>query len=318
MAPLSTLLVNFLGLGAVASLFHADRLDLSTLTGAQAVLGAVFPVLLLVEVGFLVYRHRKARGTLSRALKLPLLIYAVHAVISAYLFVDVLVWTQRAVAPFALFHAGMNVGWFVFAYLALELSHYVSHWLTHKVRILWCLHSPHHAVEHMNLSVVHANFLYQATWSTFVRVAICTFLGVPLPMLLFVLAIDGCWGSLIHVSEEAWRSGRLRGPLGRLFLSPVHHRVHHASNPEYIDKNFCNTLPVWDHLFGTFQDDIPGVPPKYGITRPVIPGNFADLYFGEIGCLLRDIAGARSVREAILYAVMPPGWKPTPQVAMNT
>jgi hypothetical protein len=173
----------------------------------------------------------------------------------------------------------------------------------------------------MNLTVIHANFLYQATYATFVRTAVCTALGVPMPLLLFVMAIDGCWGSLIHVSEEAWKSGRLPGVLGRMFLSPVHHRIHHASNPEYIDKNYCNTLPLWDKVFGTFQDEIKGVPPRYGLTRTVKPGSFADLYFGDLRLLAARLGGGAQFEEAVLYLVMPPGWKPgrsASYVAMNT
>jgi sterol desaturase/sphingolipid hydroxylase (fatty acid hydroxylase superfamily) len=310
MQELFTLATNLLGLDGVASLVHVGRIDVASLTGVQALLAVVFPVLLIAEICFLAYTHRAAPGTLSRALKLPLLAYATHAVLATFLSISVFLWTQTTAAKFALIDIPMNLIGFVYAYVVWELGHFVHHWSCHRVRLFWCLHAPHHAPTHINLSVVHAHFLYQGVHATFIRTAICTVLGVPIAMLLFVMAIDGCWGSLIHASEEAWPSGRLPGMLGRVFLSPAHHRVHHASNPEYIDKNFCNTLPLWDKLFGTFQDEIPTVALKYGVKRSLKPGSFVDFYFGEFLLLLRDVADARSFKEAGLYLVMPPDWRP--------
>jgi sterol desaturase/sphingolipid hydroxylase (fatty acid hydroxylase superfamily) len=303
------LLTNLFGLAGVMALVQTG-LDVYSLTGAQALIASIFPVLLLAEIGFLLFTYRAAPGTLSRALKLPLLVYAAHAFFAVYLRIDVLLWTAAFFSKYAPSQVPMTVVGFLYAYVVWELGHYVHHWSCHRVRLFWCLHAPHHAPNHMNLAVTHANFLYQGLHATFIRTAVCTVLGVPMPMLLFVMAIDGCWGSLIHVSEEAWKSGRLPGVLGRLFLSPMHHRVHHACNPEYIDKNFCNTLPLWDKLFGTFQNEIAGVPLRYGLTRTIKAGSFVDLYFGDLRLLLHDLAGARSLREAVLYLVMPPGWRP--------
>jgi hypothetical protein len=75
--------------------------------------------------------------------------------------------------------------------------------------------------------------------------------------------------------------------------------------------NYCNTLPIWDKIFGTLQDEMPGVKPVYGVTRDVKHLSFADMYFGEIGLLIRDIRNAPSLKIAIMHIVMPPGWTPT-------
>lgn len=124
------------------------------------------------------------------------------------------------------------------------------------------------------------------------------------------MVIDACWGALIHFSEELWPSGAIGGVLGRVILSPRHHRIHHSSNPEYIDKNFCNTLPIWDAVFRTLQHDVPGVKPVYGLNREVKPNSFIDMYFGEIYLLVRDVCAAPTLKQKILYILMPPGWKP--------
>jgi len=204
----------------------------------------------------------------------------------------------------------MSVSGFLYGYLAWELGHFVAHWSCHKVRLLWCLHSTHHAPTHMNLAVANANFFYQAAYSIFVKTAVCSALGVTTEILVLIAVIDACWGGLIHVSEEAWRKGRLPSFLNKIILSPIHHRIHHGCNPEYIDKNYCNTLPLWDKVFGTFQDEIKGVPVRYGVTRGVKEGCFFDLYFGEFLLLGRDLVNADSAREVMLYLFMPPGWTP--------
>jgi sterol desaturase/sphingolipid hydroxylase (fatty acid hydroxylase superfamily) len=281
-----------------------------SLADVVSLIAPIFPVLFALEMVFLVYIYRGSFNVLSRAVKLPLLIYVAHWAVGTFLYIDVFLSTQRFFSQLALFHVPVTVAGFLYAYVIWELGHFISHWSCHKVRLLWCIHAPHHAPNHMNLAVTNANFMYQETYATFVRTAICSALGVPMPLLLLAIVVDTCWGSLIHVSEEAWRKGRLPGLLGRVILSPIHHRVHHACNPEYIDKNYCNTLPLWDKVFGTYQDEIEGVPPRYGITRTLKPGSFVDLYFGEIVLLLKDVAGARSFTNAVLYVVMPPGWKP--------
>jgi sterol desaturase/sphingolipid hydroxylase (fatty acid hydroxylase superfamily) len=138
------LLANLLGLSGVVALVQTG-LDVYSLTGAQALIASIFPVLLLAEIGFLLYTYRAVPGTLSRALKLPLLVYATHAIVAAFLFVDVLFATEKFFAPFAPCHVPVNLLGFLYAYVVWELGHFLSHWSCHRVRLLWCLHAPHHA-----------------------------------------------------------------------------------------------------------------------------------------------------------------------------
>jgi sterol desaturase/sphingolipid hydroxylase (fatty acid hydroxylase superfamily) len=151
----------------------------------------------------------------------------------------------------------------------------------------------------------------QGTYATLVRTAICALLGVPIELLILCVVIDSCWGSLIHFSEELWPSGKFGFFIDRFILTPSDHRVHHSSNSEYIDTNYCNTLPIWDKIFGTLRREIPGVKPRYGLSRPQKPNSLLDMYFGEVGLLWQDIKSAASWRERILYLAMPPGWKPS-------
>ncbi|QTD90837.1 sterol desaturase family protein [Burkholderia anthina] len=305
---------GFFGLNGIASLFGDGRFDwhvLLTLHGFESIISPLFPLLLVAEILFLCFVYRSSARHLYAAYKAPVMMYVVNVAIAALVNLNVFVWTQQHFAAVAPFTATLRIRWFIYAYVVWELSHFVYHWTCHKVRLLWILHSPHHAPHHMNLSVIFTAFFLQGTYATFVRTAICSFLGVPIELLILCMVIDGCWGALIHFSEELWPSGRFGFFLDRWMLTPSDHRVHHASNTEYLDMNYCNTLPIWDKIFGTLQREIPGIKPKYGLVRQQKENSFSDMYFGEIGLLWRDIKNADSFSDRVLHIVMPPGWKPS-------
>lgn len=304
-------LVDFLGLGGLETLKSTHRMTLASfesIRGIEAVVSPIFPAILLCEIAFLVWAWHRSPGRLYGAYKIPVLMYAFNWIVGLLVNVDVFLWTQRHFSALAPFTATLRAGWFFYAYVVWELSHFVYHWTCHKVRLLWVLHSPHHAPTHMNLGVIFAAFFLQGTYANFVRTAICSVLGVPMELLILCMVIDACWGSLIHFSEELWPSGKSGSFLDTLLLMPADHRVHHSSNPEYIDTNYCNTLPIWDKLFGTLRREIPGIRPRYGLSRPQKPNDFTDTYFGEIGLLWHDIRNAGSWKNRLLLVVMPPGW----------
>ena len=305
--------VEFFGTGGIAALSEAHQLGwraLGTLPGIEAFIAPIFPALLVIELAFLVWINRRTPARLSAAYKIPVLMYVANAIIAALVSLEVFLWTQAFFSKLAPFTATIRIRWFVYAYIVWELSHFVYHWTCHKVRLLWCMHAPHHAPAHMNLSVIFTALFLQGTYATFVRTAICSVLGVPMPLLILCMVIDGCWGALIHFSEELWPSGAIGGVLGRVILSPLHHRIHHASNAEYIDKNYCNTLPLWDAVFRTLQHEVPGVKPVYGLNREVKQNSFMDMYFGEIYLLARDVRAAPTLKQKLQHIVMPPGWHP--------
>ncbi|WP_175787390.1 sterol desaturase family protein [Burkholderia anthina] len=305
--------VQFFGVSGLMALSSAHQLNwhaLLTLNGLEAAIAPIFPFAIVLEMAFLVWLNRRSTASIYAAYKIPVLMYVFNAAIAGVVNLNVFLWTQSHFAAFAPFTAPLRIRWFIYAYVVWEFSHFVYHWTCHKVRLLWCLHSPHHAPEHMNISVIFTAFFLQGAYATIVRTAICSFLGVPIELLFLVMVIDSCWGTLIHVSEEVWPSGKFRGVLGRLILNPAHHRVHHASNPEYLDMNYCNTLPIWDKIFGTLQHEIQGIKPVYGITRDVKNLSFTDMYFGEIWLLWKDIRNADSWKDRVLHIVMPPGWQP--------
>lgn len=134
-------------------------------------------------------------------------------------------------------------------------------------------------------------------------------LGVSPEMVAIILVIDGTWGTFIHCGEDAFENGRF-GWMEKLFITPSHHRVHHARNPLYLDTNFCVLLPFWDWLFGTLQNEKKEVKIEYGITRNVNTTSFIDMYFGECICLVRDLKNTPGWRDKLKLLFNPPGWEP--------
>jgi sterol desaturase/sphingolipid hydroxylase (fatty acid hydroxylase superfamily) len=207
----------------------------------------------------------------------------------------------------AIFKTSFTWYWLIYGYIVWEFGHFIYHYLAHKVRLLWCLHSTHHAPQTMNLSITFAHFFLEAPYADVIRTSTCILLGVNPLLLFFIMFIDGTWGAFIHVGENILKDGQL-GFLNRILLTPSHHRVHHARNPLYMDTNFCNLLNIWDRVFGTFQYEKKEIPVEYGITRKLNPNNFWDVYFGEIVILWKDVRKAPGIKNKFLYLFMPPGW----------
>ena len=126
-------------------------------------------------------------------------------------------------------------------YVIWEFAHFIYHYLAHKVRLLWCLHSTHHAPAAMNLSVSFAHFFLEAPYADIIRTTICIVLGVNPAMLFVIMFIDGTWGAFIHIGENLVKDARF-GFLGKMILTPSFHRVAPCQKPGR----------TWTPIFATF------------------------------------------------------------------
>ena len=310
MAVLQTILneiVAFLGISSWLTIIRTGNYGvLATYEGLTSAIGPIIPFLLVFEIiRGLVQKTFKARDY-----KLIFTIYVANRFLGTTISFGVVAFCIGAFEPYAIFTSSFTWYWILYGYVVWELAHFVYHFLAHKVRLLWCLHSTHHAPESMNLFVSHAHFFLEAPYADFVRTSIGILLGVSPPLLFFIMFIDGTWGAFIHAGENLLKDARL-GPLNRWILTPSHHRVHHSRNPLYIDTNYCNLLNVWDRVFGTLQTEQLEIPPEYGITRKMNPHSFWDVYVGEIAALGRDVVRAPGLKNKLLYLLMPPGWSHT-------
>ena len=194
---------------------------------------------------------------------------------------------------------------FVIAFIALDFAGYWIHRLAHEYNILWNNHIVHHSSEEFNLACA-----LRQSISVFFRIFTffllpAALLGVPEQVIAVVAPLHlfaQFWYHTRHVDKMGW--------LEHIIVTPSHHRVHHAINPQYMDKNYAQIFIVWDKLFGTFQEELKEVPPVYGITRPAATWNPIKINFQHAWLLMRDAIRAKSWRDKIRIWFMPTGWRP--------
>lgn len=188
------------------------------------------------------------------------------------------------------------------AFVLVDLLYYWFHRLSHEVNFLWAAHIVHHQSEEYNLSVALRQSWWQGLFSFWFYVPIAL-LGVHPVVIVSVAAVNTLYQFWIHTKAI----GRM-GPFEWLFNTPSHHRVHHGSDPKYIDRNHAGTLIIWDKLFGTFQRE--EEEPVYGITAPLRSWDPLTANFHYWGDLFRLAHRCRSLKDKVLVFIKPPGWRP--------
>ncbi|HCW07086.1 MAG TPA: fatty acid hydroxylase [Cytophagales bacterium] len=297
-------LLDFFSIKGVLSMIESGNYSsLRTWGGITNALSPLIPFIVVIEMA-MAFLHKKFHAA---EYKIPFFIYVFNRVAGRYISLGLVGFCIGWLQPVTPLQIPLTWYGFILGYIAWEFSHFIYHYLAHKVRLLWCLHSTHHAPVQMNLSVTYAHFILEAPYADFIRTSICILCGVNPAMLFAIMFIDGTWGGFIHVGENFIKDSRF-GFLGKLILTPSHHRVHHARNPLYMDTNFCNLLNVWDRIFKTYQPEQREMAIEYGITRTINAGNFFDVYFGEFYHLWKDVVTAPGLVNKFLYLIMPPGW----------
>ena len=206
----------------------------------------------------------------------------------------------------ALFHLPTDAWWsWVLMVLAVDLAYYWQHRFVHRARVGWAAHQAHHSSEYMNFSTA-----LRQKWNPWFDF----FFWLPLPILgvapwaiYFAFGINLIYQFFVHTETV----GRLPRPIELVFNTPSHHRVHHGSDPEYLDKNYAGILIVWDRMFGTFQPELHR--PTYGLTHPVGTYHLLRLQYGDYVDLWRDVRAADGWRDRLGYLFRPPGWSPRPR-----
>lgn len=229
-----------------------------------------------------------------------------------------LVWVTTQLAIYTAVYARFRLVTFehawipwVIAFFAVDFFYYWWHRLSHEVNVLWAAHVVHHQSEDYNLAVA----LRQAvltSWTAIPFYLPLAVLGVPTHVYAITHALSTLYQFWIHTQLV----GKIPGPLDWVLNLPSHHRVHHAINAQYLDKNYGATLIVWDRLFGTYAEEEER--PVYGITKPL--GTF-DPFWAQIHYWFDMAAMARAARRPadklrVLFAS--PAWKPDGYVASDT
>jgi alkylglycerol monooxygenase len=199
-------------------------------------------------------------------------------------------------------------GWitFLIAFVALDFAGYWVHRISHEYNLFWNNHIIHHSSEEFNLACALRQSISSIVKIFAIFLIPAALLGVPAEVIAIVAPL--------HLFAQFWYHTQHIGKMGFLenvIVTPSHHRVHHAINPEYLDKNYSQIFIVWDKLFGTFQEELPAVPAVYGVTRPVRTWNPIKINFMHLWLLIQDAWRTNNYIDKLKIWFMPLGWRPS-------
>jgi len=185
-----------------------------------------------------------------------------------------------------------------------DLAFYFEHRIDHYCRLFWAVHVTHHSSEEFNLTTGFRSSVFQPVYRFIYFIPIALMGFHPLDI-VFMYSITQTYGILVHTKYIT----KMPRWFETIFVSPSHHRVHHASNIRYLDKNMGMCLIIWDKIFGTFQEELACDPVKYGLTKNVENNsNPVNVVFHEWKNLGKDLRKKISFTNRLRYMFMPPGW----------
>jgi sterol desaturase/sphingolipid hydroxylase (fatty acid hydroxylase superfamily) len=188
--------------------------------------------------------------------------------------------------------------------LAQDFFYYWSHRGHHVIRILWACHVVHHSSRRFNFSTASRQpWTSLTTWIFYIPMILA---GVHPAVLAFCSSANLVYQFWIHTE----RIDKLPRPVEAVFNTPSHHRVHHASQGGYLDRNFAGILIVWDRLFGSFTPETTRC--EYGLTKNIDTFNPLRVATHEYAAMARDLRGSTGWRERFGYVFRGPGWRPAP------
>lgn len=212
--------------------------------------------------------------------------------------------------PFLLEHLAITeikATWLVWliAFIVIDFAGYWNHRLSHKINFFWNQHVIHHSSEEFNLACALRQSVSNLLGYFAILLIPAAVLGVPNEVIAILAPIHlfaQFWYHTQHIGKMGW--------LENIIVTPSQHRVHHAINPEYIDKNLGQILSIWDRWFGTFQEELDDVPPQYGVLKPAGTWNPVIINFQHIWRLIKDAWRTNNYVDKFRIWFMPTGWRP--------
>ncbi len=267
---------------------------------AAAILIGLLLVLTLVEM-WLSYRedrkYYEKRDTLANIYLTSLALIINLSVKAATFFILDYAWHYRF---FEIKNAWV---YWVILIVMQDFLYWVLHYVGHYSRVFWAMHVTHHSSEHFNLSTGFRSTVFEPLYRVFFYLPLA-FMGFNAIDILYAYLITQLYGNLVHTQYNL----RLPKWYGYIFVTPSQHRVHHASNIPYLDKNMGMVLIIWDRLFGTFHEENLPEPIKYGLTHQPENTGPANILFHEWKALLHDAKRAPNFKTKLKYFINPPGW----------
>jgi len=193
--------------------------------------------------------------------------------------------------------------WWVLLFFLDDLTYYSFHRANHEVRLMWAGHVSHHNSQYYN----YGTALRQGVGERVIKYLFwcpLALLGFDPVMIVTMMSLSLIYQFWLHTETV----DRMPAWFEWLFNTPSHHRVHHASNVRYLDRNHAGVLIIWDRLFGTFSAEVPEEPVRYGLTRNIDSFNPVTASFGEYISIARDIRRSSGWHDALRYLFLAPGW----------
>lgn len=211
-------------------------------------------------------------------------------------------WLVDRVAVFEI-----SAGWitYVIAFIVLDFAGYWVHRISHEYNFFWNNHIIHHSSEEFNLACALRQSISSVVRIFGIFLLPAAILGVPQEVIAVVAPL--------HLFAQFWYHTRhinRMGFLEKIIVTPSHHRVHHAINPIYLDKNYGQIFIIWDKIFKTYQEELEEVPAVYGVTRPVHTWNPIKINFMHLWLLIKDAWRAQNFKDKLRIWFMPLGWRP--------
>jgi sterol desaturase/sphingolipid hydroxylase (fatty acid hydroxylase superfamily) len=279
-------------------------LDVPTFPNVTQLAIPAFAALIFLELWAL--KRMKRRDGFETRDAATSLMMGVGNVVAGLLFgfvaYGVLTWAYE----FRIWTIGFEWYWILACFVIDDARYYFYHRIAHRCRWVWAEHVIHHSSQHYNLSTA----LRQSWTGVFTGMFV---LRIPLVLIGFHPALIVFVGG-INLLYQFWIHTEAIGKMPRWFEAvmntPSHHRVHHATNPRYLDANYAGTLIIWDRMFGTFVEEMEEDMPRYGLVRNIATFNPFKVAIHEWVAMFKDaFQPGIGFRTRLAYLVMPPGWR---------
>jgi sterol desaturase/sphingolipid hydroxylase (fatty acid hydroxylase superfamily) len=267
---------------------------------AVILLVGLLVVLTLVEMGLNYWENRKyyeKRDTLTN-IYLTVLAFLLNIVVKGITFFA-LDYAWR----FRLFEIKNAIAYWFILVVIQDFLYWVLHYTGHYCRLFWAMHVTHHSSEHFNLTTGFRSTVFEPLYRVFFYLPLAL-MGFNALDILFAYLITQLYGNLVHTQYRI----KLPQWYGWIFVTPSHHRVHHASNVPYLDKNMGMMLIIWDRMFGTFREENLPEPIRYGLTKQPEDIGPVNILFHEWKALLHDVKQVPNFKTKLKYFFNPPGW----------
>jgi sterol desaturase/sphingolipid hydroxylase (fatty acid hydroxylase superfamily) len=214
-----------------------------------------------------------------------------------------IIYFMMKISQHSIFHFAYQWWSWLLCFVIWDFLFYLKHLAEHNIRFMWAIHINHHSSNFMNLSTAFRSGVFKAVYRYIFHLPVIL-LGFPISMFITIYGLGKLWAFFSH-SRYLGKWGFLE----KYVVTPDHHLLHHSRDESNYNKNFGETLLIWDKLFGTFKKN-PGEL-EYGIHDHVDHANFQEVVMHELRNIRNDVKSTSNAWHKLMYIFGKPGWKPS-------